>query len=106
MPATRSFKRTIPPIALTFAELNQIDNYRLALAGGEELRDVSEPGHQYSGGLMELEDVDSDANGEECALADEPALFAYQDKDIHAKLRHCQRTESQRLESVRQGRVA
>ena len=46
---------------------------------GGQLRDASEPGQQYSGGLMLLEAVGSDAIAEECALADELALPAYQD---------------------------
>jgi hypothetical protein len=67
--------------------------------GGGEDRDALKPNHEgneYLYQLMTLEDVDADATGEDCTLADEHALFAYQDQDISEKL-HKQRQAEQRM---------
>jgi hypothetical protein len=67
-----------------------------SLPGGGARKEVGDTCHQYSGGLMVLEDVDPDATGGECMFEDELALLAYQDNDMRAKLSENRKSEARK----------
>jgi hypothetical protein len=112
------FKRKIPPVCLSVSSLNQIDVYRSALQtttgiyGGKG--PVQPPSRakvalryptptvldDYSSGtegLVVVEDVDDDAQDQDCSFQDELALFADTDSSWVDKFRR----EEKRVRELR-----